>query len=281
MSGAPKDEREAFLKRVPVIVRSWDGPNSRIGLEMDLAQMPWGPFDALGKHLSLLLPVEIDVDGEAVASESEVERALRHVEHAAARCREFAQLANGNQELWLRSQRTWEWIRRYLTSTWIDAEVEGRKGPDPETPPFSPSTASESPPLQPPPLPGAAATLRVAAEALRSTPLAVWREAVGAAQVDSPTREEAIQTLLGVARVLTGHEVESSGHSPARPVVGAGESTIEDPKSSSDRSPVAEPDPDQVSFDFAAGYDEGYRMGRKVGLALGMKNAQSGSPRKV
>ena len=158
MSGEPKTEDGDFLKRVPVIVRSWDGPNSRVGLEMDLSQMPWGPFDALGKRLSLLLPVDDEADSGGSSSESQVERALRHVEHAADRCGEFAQLSNGNQELWLRSQETWEWIRGYLTSLWLEVEVEGRPQAVglPERPP-SPSTDSPAPAV--PALPGATKTV--------------------------------------------------------------------------------------------------------------------------
>ena len=91
MSGEPKAEDGTILKRVPVVVRSWDGPNSRVGLEMDLAEMPWGPFDALGKRLSLLLPASGESDPVLPSAESQVERALRHVEHAANRCAEFAQ----------------------------------------------------------------------------------------------------------------------------------------------------------------------------------------------
>jgi hypothetical protein len=34
----------------------------------------------------------------------------------------------------------------------------------------------------------------------------------------------------------------------------------------------------ELSFDYAAGFDEGYQMGRKVGLALGAKG-RSGSSR--
>jgi len=270
MSEEPRGEDGAHVRRVPVIVRSWDGPNSRVGLEMDLGQMPWGPFDALGKRLSLLLPVAEDSEPEAPGSESQVERALRHVEHAADRCAEFAQVANGNQELWRRSQETWEWVRKYLTSLWVDAEVDGRKTVPtfPESP-----TVPDQDPAAPviPSLPGAAATLKVAARALRATPLTAWRETMGPFDPDDPTREEAVQTLLGVARILSGPSGEGAVGLDEPPIP----QTMESPKAQPSPEPEpmveTEPDPDQVSFDYAVGYDEGYQMGRRVGLALGAR----------
>jgi hypothetical protein len=279
MSGEPKTDDGTLLKRVPVIVRSWDGPNSRIGLEMDLSEMPWGPFDALGKRLSLVLPAVDETSPGAPTSESQVERALRHVEHAANRCAEFAQLANGNQDLWLRSQETWEWIRRYLTSLWVESEVEGR-GPAPSSPgsPVPPAKDSEAHPV--PVLPGAASTLEVAARALRATPLTAWRETVGPLDPDAPTREEAIQTLLGVARILSGQTPEG--------MKGSAEASNPDPAPLPEAVPPPEPnpapeqeaDPDHLSFDFAKGYDEGYQMGRRVGLALGARNGPRPGVRK-
>jgi hypothetical protein len=303
MSEEPREGERSPLRRVAAIVRSWDGPNSRIGLEIDLTQMPWGPFDALGKRLNLLLPVEPGSSASSLPSESQFERALRHVEHAADRSGEFARLQGGNQELWLRSQETWEWIRKYLTTNWLASEVDGQapggggssaalgEEAEPEqtlqesaepaldgvssSPRGSDAAGAPDPvasrgwdggsppgpvgtPL--PSLPGAASTLLAVAKALRALPLAGWEEVAGLSEGGAPTREEAIQTLQGVARVL------SSG--------GAKE---EDPPPASDarRQPVDEPgedlDPDQVSFDFAKGYDEGYLMGRRVGLALGRK----------
>ncbi len=270
MSGEPRGADGTLLRRVPVIVRSWDGPNSRVGLEIDLSQMPWGPFDALGKRLSLLLPAAALPESRGSGSESEVERALRHVEHASDRCAEFAQLANGNQELWRRSHETWEWIRKYLTSLWVDAEVDGRRAPPtfPDSPPDSP-VDDDAPEV--PPLPGAAATLNTVARALKATPLATWREAVGRSDPEAPTREEAVQTLLGVARILGGkvrEEASASDEGSEEVSVPPGEAgSPPDPKPESPE----DTDPDQVSFDFAQGYDEGYQMGRRVGLALGAR----------
>jgi hypothetical protein len=279
MSGEPRAEDGALLKRVPVIVRSWDGPNSRIGLEMDLSEMPWGPFDALGKRLSLVLPAVDEATSEKTTSESQVERALRHVEHAADRCSEFAQLANGNQELWLRSQETWEWIRKYLTSLWMEAEVEGRTpAPVLSDSPGPSVLGSEAPAV--PTLPGAASTLEVAARALRATPLAVWRETMGPLDPDAPTREEAVQTLLGVARILSGQSPEGTTE-PAE-VSNPHPAPSPEVPSSPEPNPAPESvaDPDQVSFDFAVGYDEGYQMGRRVGLALGARKGPRPGPRR-
>lgn len=255
MSEEPREGERSLLRRVAAIVRSWDGPNSRIGLEMDLTEMPWGPFDALGKRLDLLLPVDSGPGTSPPVRKSQIEQALRHVEHAADRCGEFARLGDRNQEFWLRSQETWEWIRGYLTTQWVDVEVDQRLKVDGE--------AVEAPdpgggPL--PALPGAASTLQAVANALRATPLSVWKEAMGPEDENAPTREEAIQTLLGVARILSGGS-EEPAEAPPPP----------EPQPELSVSRKEEPDPDQVSYDFARGYDEGYQMGRRVGRALGAR----------
>lgn len=281
-AGSPEAPDEAFLKRVPVILRSWDGPNSRLGLEVDLTQMPWGPFDALGKRLSLILPVEGAPVSSTGSSESQVERALRHVEHAADRCGEFAQVANGNRDLWLRSQETWEWIRRYLTRLWVEMEAGGEGPPESEETGRSEVGARSDPPR----LPGAAATLATVAKALRSLPLATWQGSVQSTEGAPPTREEAVQTLLGLAKILggSGEPGELKAHAGAP---GPGEHSVPDQPNppaagpphqgaSSGPPPVPDgledtPDPDHVSFEFARGYDEGYQMGRRVGLALGSR----------
>ena len=276
MSEESTKDDGTLVRRVPVIVRSWDGPNSRVGLEMDLAQMPWGPFDALGKRLSLLLPATDEIP-EGVGSESQVERALRHVEHAADRCAEFAQVANGNQELWRRSHETWEWIRKYLTSLWVDTEVDGQilasSIPEPPSEPVpEPETTDGvvSPP-EAPFMPGAAATLNVAAKALRSIPLSSWRDSVEAGDADAPTREEAVQTLLGLARILGGLTEQGEAPATEAPQAALSEPVPHEPPTDPDPPEEDDSDPDQVSFEYAVGYDEGYQMGRRVGLALGAK----------
>jgi hypothetical protein len=115
----------------------------------------------------------------------------------------------------------------------------------------------------------------MAAKVLRHTPLAAWRETIDPSDPEAPTREEAIQTLLGVARILGGEaqggaaaEAEESDSATA-----SSEEADSTPKEGS--KPPEEPDTDQVSFDFAQGYDEGYQMGRRVGLALGARKRPS------
>jgi hypothetical protein len=274
MSGDSRGNDGTLLRRVPVIVRSWDGPNSRVGLEMDLSQMPWGLFDALGKRLSLLLPDADLPEGLESGSESRIERALRHVEHASNRCAEFARLADGDQELWRRSHETWEWIRKYLTSLWVDAEVEGH-GTIPTFTDPPPAPLLQEKPAELPLLPGAAATLTMAAKALRATPLATWREAMDPSDPDAPTREEAVQTLLGVARILGPDSKGSSSAEAGEPEAPTASSEEIQPVPDGASVPPKVDDPDQVSFDFAQGYDEGYQMGRRVGLALGARRRSS------
>ena len=286
MNDEKPDIDRTRLRRVTVVVRSWDGPNSRVGFEMDLNQMPWGPFDALGQQLNLLLPASPESTPGGPEVESEISKALRHVEHAADRCAEFAQASDGSREMWLSSQRTWEWVRRYLTSLWVQEEVEGDtaqllgigladppdagvqevevRGPGQENP--SPAVPTDLPSL-----PGAAATLKAAAKALRTTPLSAWRETVEAEDPEAPTREEAIQTLLGVAKILEarsrGDEIIIEVEAPRGPPRRAKE-----PEAPPAPAPRDEPDFEQVSFDFAEGYDQGYQMGRKVGWALASRH---------
>jgi hypothetical protein len=292
MSDEKPDIDRTRLRRVTVVVRSWDGPNSRVGFEMDLNQMPWGPFDALGQQLELLLPASPEAKSGGPEVESEISRALRHVEHAADRCAEFAQTSDGSREMWLSSQRTWEWVRRYLTSLWVQEEVEGdtalllgtnledgeetelsdaKEGSVAEETGAVRSLPSKSIPSDLPSLPGAAATLKAAAKALRGTSLSVWRETVESDDPEAPTREEAIQTLLGVAKILDarsrGDEIVIEVEKPR----GAGRATRE-PAPPAAPPLQAEPDFEQVSIDFAEGYDQGYQMGRKVGWALGSRH---------
>ena len=269
MSEDRPDIDKTRLRRVTVVVRSWDGPNSRIGFEMDLNQMPWGPFDALGQKLTLLLPAAPESRSGGPDEESEVSRALRHVEHAADRCAEFARTSETGRvrDQWLTSLRTWEWVRRQLTHLWVQEEVEGDAARWLESR-SADVPAPEGTPAGLPTMPGAARTLEAAATALRSTSLSVWREAVESGHPEAPTREEAVQTLLGVAKILDAQgrseeitvEVEAP-HESAR-----AEQDIEQGD-----APRSEAGFEQVSIEFAEGYDEGYHMGRKVGWALGSK----------
>lgn len=294
MSDEKPDIDRTRLRRIPVVVRSWDGPNSRVGFEMDLNQMPWGPFDALGKQLELLLPASPESRPGGPEVESEISRALRHVEHAADRCAEFAQTSDESREVWLSSQRTWEWVRRYLTSLWVQEEVEGDtaqllgatvrgeeeakvlrpKGTVGDAPADRLAPPASAIPPDLPSLPGAAATLKAAAKALRATPLRVWRETIEVDDPEAPTREEAIQTLLGVAKILDargrGDEVVLDMDAPGKVAVGAEAPRLEGTERD-EPTGSAEVDSEQMSFDFAEGYDQGYQMGRKVGWALGSR----------
>jgi hypothetical protein len=244
--------------------------------------MPWGPFEALGKTVTVLIPESADPqpvdDGSTEGrpgESSDLERALRHVEHAAEKCAEFAQLGNGSDQGWSRSLETWEWLRNYLTSRWMETE---------------PDEGAPDHPL--PGMPGAAATLEVVARALRNTPLASWRDVIGAFNPDAPTREEAIQTILGVAKLLSQPVPDEAQPSPrvavrAEEEASAGASD-EDRGNTHGEAPTQAAAPAaapsavaegaELSFDYAAGFDEGYQMGRKVGLALGAKG-RSGSSR--
>jgi len=259
---------------------------------MDLNQMPWGPFDALGQELNLLLPSYAEFQPGGPNVESEIAKALRHVEHAADRCGEFAGSSDETRDMWLSSQRTWEWLRRHLTRMWIQAEVEGDTAGllgAGEEPGGSPGV-EESPAVQEPPadrtshqgadlpsMPGAAGTLRAAVQALRTTPLSVWRETVEKNDPEAPTREEAIQTILGLARMLDARsrdeeiviEVEAPGVEAPAPEESGATSDLRE------TSPAREDaEMEEVSVDFAEGYDQGYHMGRKVGWALGARRRQ-------
>jgi hypothetical protein len=255
------------LRRVTVVVRSWDGPNSRVGLEMDLNQMPWGPFDALGQKLTLLLPAAPESRSGGPDEESEVSRALRHVEHAADRCAEFARTSDTDRDRWLTSLRTWEWIRRQLTHLWVQEEVEGDAARLLESRSEEVPTPQETP-AGLPTMPGAAQTLEAAATALRSTSLSVWREAVESGDPEAPTREEAIQTLLGVAKIL---DTRGRGEEIMVEVEAPHESATAEQDIDPEEAPKGEAGFEQVTIDFAEGYDQGYHMGRKVGWALGSK----------
>jgi hypothetical protein len=255
------------LRRVTVVVRSWDGPNSRVGLEMDLNQMPWGPFDALGQKLTLLLPAAPESRSGGPDEESEVSRALRHVEHAADRCAEFARTSDTDRDRWLTSLRTWEWIRRQLTHLWVQEEVESDAARLLESRSEEVPTPQETP-AGLPTMPGAAQTLEAAAAALRSTSLSVWREAVESGDPEAPTREEAIQTLLGVAKIL---DTRGRGEEITVEVEAPHESATAEQDIDPEEAPKGEAGFEQVTIDFAEGYDQGYHMGRKVGWALGSK----------
>jgi hypothetical protein len=56
------------VRRTSAVVRAWDGPNSRIAFELDLDQMPWGPFEALGKKVTVLIPEGADPEDRPISS---------------------------------------------------------------------------------------------------------------------------------------------------------------------------------------------------------------------
>ncbi len=100
--------------RVDGAVRFIDAPNSRLGLEVDLSRLPWDLFEALGKRVSVLIPADGEEMGGSPGAEDPLTRALRYVEHAAARSREFArQETGGDPELGV-AYETWSWLRDYL-----------------------------------------------------------------------------------------------------------------------------------------------------------------------
>jgi len=250
------------LKRVRAVIRSWDGPHARLGCEIDPKEMPWGPFEALGREVTLLMATPAAGEFDPDSGELQADRALRYVEHAVARCGEFSTLQNGSDPSWRRSQETWEWIRDRLTSQWM-ADAAGAE-PDvarkPEASPIDERLSGLS-------MPGAARTLEVAAVALRSMPLGAWRDAVATLDPDMPTREETIQTLKGVARLLSS---PSNGHGTpkeAAPSPGVGAPAV---------SQEEEAEEEDFTLEYARGFDEGYQVGRRVGRALAAHERMKG-----
>jgi hypothetical protein len=124
-------------------------------------------------------------------------------------------------------------------------------------------------------MPGAAATLKAAAKALRTTSLSAWRETVGRGDPNAPTREEAIQTLLGVANLLDVRPRVDEVPEEATTLNKVHLKTKE-PEGETSHPDVADPGEElefePVSIEFAEGYDSGYRMGRRVGWALGSRH---------
>ena len=251
------------LKRVRGVIRSWDGPHSRLGCEINPTEMPWGPSEALGREVTLLIATPAAGEFDPDSGELQSDRALRYVEHAVARCGEFSTLQNGSDPSWRRSQETWAWIRDRLTSQWAGevAGVEPEVAKKPEGKPLEERLEGLS-------MPGAARTLEVAALALRSMSLGAWRDAVATLDPDMPTREEAIQTLKGVARLLSS---PSNGH--GRPKEAAPPPAMV----ASPASQEKEPDDEEFTLEYARGFDEGYQTGRRVGRALASHERMRGA----
>ncbi|MFO8174854.1 MAG: hypothetical protein R6T96_11265, partial [Longimicrobiales bacterium] len=171
-------------------MRLIDAPNSRMGLEVDLSLLPWDPFDALGKRVTVLVPSS-ESDETRDHGADEIHRALRFVGHAADRCREFALEGIGDKSDWWKAYQTWDWLRDHLNAE-LEAEPPEESTPSQE--------AGEQPRL--PSLPGAASILEYTLGALRTIPLQHWEETVSTLDPEAPSREEAIRTVRILSRLL-------------------------------------------------------------------------------
>lgn len=270
--------------RVDGAVRLIDTPNSRMGLEVDLSLLPWDPFDALGKKVTVLVPSPELPDNPHSRETDDLEEAIRFVGHAADRCKEFAEAGDGDTSDWWKAYRTWDWLRDHLQSEWEGEEGEG--------PALEPEAKEEAEDL--PSLPGAASILEYTLGALRTIPLQHWEETVATLDPEAPSREEAIRTMQILSRLLRRPAGEDPGDSPspaqepmgqeseaADPEASLGEAAsapgskdapVSDPEARGDPDSIQhaeEPHGDEMSFEYANGFDEGYRKGRRVGFALG------------
>ena len=288
IDGVPGMPEESGLRkagsrwvRVDGAVRLIDTPNSRIGLEVDLDLLPWDPFDALGKKVTLLLPQDHSENGSGDEDPENLKQALRYVDHAAGRCREFAEAGNGDTSDWWKAYRTWDWLRKRLSGEWGEETAESAAA-------SSASERVEVPAV--PSLPGAATILEYTLGALRTIPLSHWEETVATLDPEAPSREEAIRTvqiLSGLLRRPSENLGEPSVMEEPEASVGKvkGEQEIESGTTeSASQLPPTEPqpkvrrpdltpdetaDPEDMSFEYAHGFDEGYQMGRRVGFAMG------------
>ena len=275
--------------RVDGAVRLIDAPNSRMGLEVDLGLLPWDPFDALGKKVTVLVPTPQSENGPGEEETNELHEAIRFVAHAADRCKDFAEAGNGDSSSWWNAYRTWDWLRDHLAREWEDEET----APSPDLP------AGESEQL--PSLPGAASILEYTLGALRTIPLKHWEETVGTLDPEAPSREEAIRTVQVLSSLLRrpagevqpdpapSMEVPTSQAQAVDPSASAEPSNVsaepseregsgqeEAPerratpsRAAESRQETAQDQEADMSFEYAHGFDEGYRTGRRVGFALG------------
>lgn len=254
-------------------IRLIDASNSRMALEVDLGLLPWDPFNALGKQVTVLIPTPQEWGEAPRDDDDDLERSLRFVVHAADRCKEFAQNGNGDKSDWWAAFQTWDWLRKHLTARLAERSVplpdEGRRGTE------------ETPSEQLPNLPGAASVLGYTLGALRSIPLDHWEKTVSTLDPEAPSREEAIQTLLGLSKLLKGNPTGNGrGGEPAE--VEATMDPVAEEEARAPAGPSADSatnfahDQEEVSFDYAAGFDEGYSLGRKVGFALGSHAGKKG-----
>lgn len=262
--------------RVDGAVRLIDTPNSRMGLEVDLGLLPWDPFDALGKKVTVLVPSQQSENGSGDEDEDDLRQAIRFVGHAADRCKEFAEAGNGDSSDWWKAYHTWDWLRDHLNREWAEEDLQGETA-TPET-----ETEEEHPEL--PSLPGAASILEYTLGALRTIPLQHWEATVATLDPEAPSREEAIRTVQILSRLLRKASPEDSSAEPGstdtqtgvEPFPSSSQPHPEDEgvESAPRREPEVREDPegeeeDGMSFEYAHGFDEGYQKGRRVGFALG------------
>lgn len=254
-------------------VRLIDAPNSRMGLEVDLDLLPWDPFDALGKKVTVLVPAPLGAlegpDDEA----QNLQQAIRFVGHAADRCREFAEAGNGDTSDWWKAFRTWNWLREHLIADWEEEPAgEGTRAE------LQPDSHLDTP--EPPNLPGAASILEYTLGALRTIPLQHWEETVSTLDPEAPSREEAIRTVQILSRLLRqpsgGPEIRNGDGRPEEEDTSVqSEEPPESAHQNSQETDESRPesaearDPEEMSFEYASGFDEGYQKGRRVGFALG------------
>lgn len=260
--------------RVDGAVRLIDAPNSRMGLEVDLDLLPWDPFDALGKKVTVLVPSPQGAVEDPEEEAQDLQQAIRFVGHAADRCREFAEAGNGDTSDWWRAFRTWNWLRDHLTAEW-EEEPSG----DGAKTGLRPDSQAEMSDL--PNLPAAASILEYTLGALRTIPLQHWEETVSTLDPEAPSREEAIRTVQILSRLLRRPEREQEDRAPESspgedrptesPAAPPPEPEVRDsPEAGASRSESPDgPEGEEMSFEYASGFDEGYRKGRRVGFALG------------
>jgi len=243
--------------RVDGTIRFLDSPNSRLGLEVDLSRLPWNLFDALGRRVTLLVPAGESDSGEGFGWEGHLARALRLVEREAERSLALAPEA-GVESLEMPSARqAWEWLHTHLLRTLANGS--------PAQPPVEAPSAPPAP--SPPDAERAVSVLGYALEALPSMPLRMWEESVTSLHPGAPTREEALRTLVRLSRYLeepVDHRGNGGGNAPASTLPAR---DVPLPPASPARGPT-EGTEEEMSYDQARGFDEGYRLGRSIGRAL-------------
>lgn len=255
-------------------IRLVDTSNSRMALEIDLGRLPWDPFNALGKKVTVLVPVPPGWEEAPGEEEDQLDRAHRFVTHAAERSKEFAEAGNGDQSDWWAAFQTWDWLQKLLTVKMAEASLSALDGGSG----LGEDTAAGAFPS----LPGAASILGYTLGAIRSIPLDQWEKSVSTLDPEAPSREEAIQTILALSKLLKGGQPGEAASDEGSAATGEAEDASEGRGGTADSVDGSPPPPeeDELSFDYAQGFDEGYSMGRRVGFALGShhRRRSEGSP---